>query len=446
MLNLIYYICLLAHIQVVREAEYDVNSERPLIPNDNHINDTFIVSNISISSHSQEDARDLATSTISDENNNNNNNLTSISSESNNNVSDVTTQDFASSHAEHETDMNDTSDDIERAQTVIVPNIHIEELDVSGCSKEDDILKRALNQYKANYKFIDVYRGIRPSERKLIVGEPLVPMQVGDILYQCNIYKGSASIDLRILGLWKLRANEYFAEVMDTETYDFLYKNHYLVDPTQSSEENSQNYEEGLIDDTIASQAVNDNNNDLDTAQDTQDASITESEVNLNDQNIPVTTPAEINLCDHTDLVGGIASGNVIEIFDDPTVYAEVDISSKETEVIHDDGNTLNRVVDQIDENTLQILGPPPEIIEQECTDCMNLKGLYDRRFETPELNMLIAGRTVSLMSYHYRSKNSQNKSSKSRALTFIDKNESVELYRWELKGAVVTQFQKVFL
>jgi hypothetical protein len=39
---------------------------------------------------------------------------------------------------------------------------------------------------------------------------------------------------------------------------------------------------------------------------------------------------------------------------------------------------------------------------------------------------------------------NAQNKTIKSKVLTFIDKDEKEELYRWELKGALITQFGNV--
>jgi hypothetical protein len=39
---------------------------------------------------------------------------------------------------------------------------------------------------------------------------------------------------------------------------------------------------------------------------------------------------------------------------------------------------------------------------------------------------------------------NAQNKIIKSKVSTFIEKDEKVERYRWELKGALITQFGNV--
>ena len=72
------------------------------------------------------------------------------------------------------------------------------------------------------------------------------------------------------------------------------------------------------------------------------------------------------------------------------------------------------------------------------------LRRLYDFRFTVPGHIEVIGGRTVNLLSFHYRGVNAQNKTIKSKVLTFIDKDEKEELYRWELKGALITQFGNV--
>ena len=109
--------------------------------------------------------------------------------------------------------------------------------------------------------------------------------------------------------------------------------------------------------------------------------------------------------------------------------------------IIIDNGNSLNPVqYDSVD----PISSIPPEILVDEKKVIGLLRRLYDFRFTVPGHIEVIVGRTVNLLSFHYRGVNAQNKTIKSKVLTFIDKDEKEELYRWELKGALITQFGNV--
>jgi hypothetical protein len=131
---------------------------------------------------------------------------------------------------------------------------------------------------------------------------------------------------------------------------------------------------------------------------------------------------------------------NIYEISDD-----EENISNNKEDsedfTICDDGNSLNIIqYDSVD----PISSIPPQVLVDEKKDIGLLRRLYDFRFTVPSHIEVIGGRPVNLMSFHYRGVNAQNKTIKSKVLTFIDKDEKEELYRWELKGALITQFGNV--
>jgi hypothetical protein len=69
------------------------------------------------------------------------------------------------------------------------------------------------------------------------------------------------------------------------------------------------------------------------------------------------------------------------------------------------------------------------------------LDPLYSIPFKYPHLKMSIGGRIVYLNCYHYHSSNESAPNNKHNK-EYIDNSEEVEIYRWSLKGALVTKVQ----
>ena len=88
--------------------------------------------------------------------------------------------------------------------------------------------------------------------------------------------------------------------------------------------------------------------------------------------------------------------------------------------IIVDNGHSLNPVQHDSVDPILSVL--PEALVDEKKAVCL-LRRLYDFRFTVPGHTKVIGGRTVNLLSFHYGGVNAQNKTIKSKVLTFIDKD-----------------------
>ena len=373
----------------------------------------------------------------------------------------------------------------------LVPNLKFQQLDITDCNNENEVLETAYEATKFRYKFLDVMRGMKPSARELEHGQTVKLISAGDTLYICNLYKGPATAEFRFLLLWKLGIGVLYAELLNDDTYTFLFDNRFIIDPNvtedsfdhidreqhdteqgknssfESQDSNQQDTSPTLYDqenfqhqnmnnfvDSSSKGNLNVNINNInnvyiilyyiillddpqnDFPHNDSNQLLEESLTDLTkelENTVRVESLLQINL-DENEVQ------NVYETSDDEENVGNNKEGSEDF-IIIDNGNSLNPVqYDSVD----PISSIPPEILVDEKKVIGLLRRLYDFRFTVPGHIEVIGGRTVNLLSFHYRGVNAQNKTIKSKVLTFIDKDEKEELYRWELKGALITQFGNV--
>jgi hypothetical protein len=89
-----------------------------------------------------------------------------------------------------------------------------------------------------------------------------------------------------------------------------------------------------------------------------------------------------------------------------------------------------------------QYLDIPAVVLEQEGITAEKLSQLFKKPFDVSRINWSVAGKTISLASFHYPDSNhvcSGNQGSYNK-FSYINEKEPCSLYRWELKGCVTTK------
>jgi hypothetical protein len=132
--------------------------------------------------------------------------------------------------------VNETSANTIVPSETLVPTLHFQQLNITNCKNENAVLDAAYEATKFRYKFLDVMRGLKPSSRELEYGQIVKTICAGDTLYICNLYKGPATSEFRFLLLWKLDIGVLYAELLNDDTYTFLFDNRFIIDPNVTEE------------------------------------------------------------------------------------------------------------------------------------------------------------------------------------------------------------------
>lgn len=77
------------------------------------------------------------------------------------------------------------------------------------------------------------------------------------------------------------------------------------------------------------------------------------------------------------------------------------------------------------------------------------LQPLYTQSFKFPYREVTVGGRTVKLNCFHYSDASNtcqprEHNNNRSKKFEFVDMDDTIELYRWELKGCLATYLQQV--